>query len=129
MKILFDTNVLVSAFIGSGMCYEVIDHAVDEHRIYYTDFVITEFRRVLKNKFRYRESLINEFVEFITDFFVEGDTSVIIKNICRDKNDNQLLADTLQNKVEILITGDKDLLDLESYEGIRIISPEEYWKL
>jgi putative PIN family toxin of toxin-antitoxin system len=129
MRILFDTNVLVSAFIGSGMCYEVIDHSIDEHQIYYTDFIIAEFRKILKDKFHYPESLIKDFVKFITNFFIKGQTADIIENICRDSDDDQVLADALQNEIAVLVTGDKDLLDLKTYKGIKIISPQEYWKL
>ena len=53
----------------------------------------------------------------------------MVENVCRDPNDNQVLADALVNKIEILITGDKDLLELKKYKGIKIISPKAYWNL
>jgi len=42
MRILFDTNVLISAFLAfqrGSMCYDIIDHAVESHEIYYTNFI------------------------------------------------------------------------------------------
>lgn len=129
MKILFDTNVLVAAFIRADSSYDVIEHAIHEHDIYYTSFIINEFRKVFKSKFHYPESVINEFVLFINDFFIKGDTANTIDNICRDSDDNQVLADALINRIGVIITGDKDLLDLKTYKRIKIISPKEYWSL
>lgn len=129
MKILFDTNVLIAAFLKGGSSYEVIEEAIHEHEIYYTTFVISEFRRVLRNKFHYPKSLINEFVIFIEKFFIKGITADIIDNICRDSVDDQVLADGAINQVNVIITGDKDLLNLKTHKEIRIIHPSEYWNL
>lgn len=129
MKILFDTNVLVSAFITGGSSYEVIEHALHECDIYYTAFIINEFRRVFKNKFHYPESVINEFALFIHKFFLKGDTAGAISNVCRDSDDDQLLADAVINGIDVIITGDKDLLDLRNHKGIKIIHPIDYWNL
>lgn len=129
MRILFDTNVLVSAFMAGSSCYDVIEHSIDEHEIYYTAFVIDEFKRVFRNDFGYPEAVINELVRFITKFFIKGKTASTVENVCRDSNDNQVLADTVVNDIEIIITGDKDLLDLKTYKGIKIITPREYWEL
>lgn len=132
MKILFDTNVLISVFLAfkrGNVCYDIIDHAVEEHELYYTSFIITEFKRVFKKDFHYPESIINKFTTFITKFFSKGKASQVLEDVCRDSNDNQILADALVNEIEIIITGDKDLLEIKNYKDIKIISPKEYWKL
>ena len=129
MRILFDTNVLVAAFIRGGSSYDVIEQAIHEHKIYYTTFIIAEFRRVFKNKFHYPGSIINEFVVFIENFFIKGNTADTIENICRDSDDDQVLADAAINRIEVIVTGDKDLLVLKTHKGIRIIHPDEYWNL
>lgn len=129
MRILFDTNVLVAAFLRGGSSYDVIEQAIHEHEIYYTTFIIGEFRRVFKNKFHYPNSIINEFAVFIEEFFIEGITADVIENICRDSDDDQVLADGIINGINVIITGDKDLLDLKTHKGIRIIHPNKYWNL
>ena len=129
MKILFDTNVLVAAFLRGGSSYDVIEQAIHEHEIYYTTFIIAEFRRVFKDKFHYPASIINEFVIFIKKFFIKGITADVIENICRDREDDQVLADGVINGVNVIITGDKDLLDLKTHKRIKIIQPNEYWNL
>jgi predicted nucleic acid-binding protein len=41
----------------------------------------------------------------------------------------QIFADALTNKVDVILSGDKDLLSMERYKGIKIIGPKDYWKL
>lgn len=127
MKILFDTNVLVAGFIGSGSCCEIIEDAMYNHQVYYTATIINEFKNTFRNKFNFPESIIEEFAEFIRRFFREGKTIDIVQDVCRDKSDNQILADALFNKIDLIITGDNDLLVLKNYKNIKIISPKNYW--
>jgi putative PIN family toxin of toxin-antitoxin system len=132
MKILFDTNVLISTFLAfkeGSNCYDVIDHAVEYHQLYYTPFVMQEFKRVFKEDFHYPESVIDKFAAFITIFFTKADTADTVESVCRDPKDNQILADALRNSIEVIVTGDNDLLVLETHRGIKIISPKDYWKL
>ena len=112
-----------------GACYDIINHSIDEHEICYTAFILEEFINVFKDNFHYPEFVIKQFVQFIHKFFIKGDTAGAIDNICRDPDDNQILADAAINKIEAIITGDNDLLDLGNYKGIKIISPREYWSL
>ena len=129
MRVLFDTNVLISAFITRGSAYDVIEHAFHECDVYYTTFIINEFKEVFKDKFHYPESVINEFVSFIHKFFLKGNTADAVSNICRDPDDDQVLADAVINSIDAIITGDKDLLILKNYKGIKIIHPIDYWNL
>jgi putative PIN family toxin of toxin-antitoxin system len=132
MRILFDTNILISAFISfksGSMCYDIIDHAVESHELYYTDFIITEFKKVLREDFDYPETVINEFITFITRFFIKGETAETTEKICRDSKDDQVICDAVSNDIEVIITGDKDLLVLRKHKSIDIIRPQDYWKL
>lgn len=130
MKILLDTNVLVSAVLSSGgHCSEIVDHAVHEHELYTTAFVTDELKKVFSEDFHSMGHPVGELLRFIEQFFILGETARQVDPICRDRNDDQLLADAAANGIDIFITGDKDLLDLKSHRGVRIISPKEYWSL
>lgn len=129
MRALFDTNVLIAAFITGGNCHEVIEDTVGEHELYYTDFIINEFGRVLRKNFCFSDASIDAFVRFIKKYFVEGESAKMVEKVCRHTDDDQLLADAAANDIDVIITGDKDLLVLKIYKGINIISPAEYWYL
>ena len=131
MKILFDTNVFVSAVLsGGGHCSEIIDHAVHEHELYTTTFILDELKKVFREEdFRFAEKPAGELLQFIKQFYILGQTAAIVDPICRDPNDDQILADAFTNDIDIIITGDKDLLDLKNHKGIRILAPRDYWTL
>ncbi len=127
MKIFFDTNVLVSGFIGRGHVFDVVQDCIYSHEIYYTDFVLNEFKSVLKSKFSLSQSSIANNIKTIKRHLTHGISALSAETICRDKSDNQVLADAYVNKVDVILTGDKDLLILKSYKKICIIPPSQYW--
>ncbi len=49
--------------------------------------------------------------------------------ICRDEDDNNILAASDSVKVDCIVTGDKDLKILKNFNGINIVSPKDFWTL
>ena len=66
-------------------------------------------------------------IDYLQEFCLKSTYSKLSDNICRDKNDNDIIALALSNKVDYLITGDNDLLVLKKYKNIKIINPREFW--
>ena len=48
---------------------------------------------------------------------------------CRGTNDVVVIATAVAGHCELLVTGDRDLLDLERYENVRIVSPAAFWRV
>jgi uncharacterized protein len=129
MKILVDTNVLVSGLIAKGACFEILEDLVYSHTPLITPYVLAECQNVLLHKFHLSKPTVKSLLHVVERYFKKGENSTKLLNICRDPDDNQIFADALINKVDIILSGDKDLLSIEKYEEIRIISPKDYWKL
>lgn len=129
MKILFDTNVLISGFISRGYSFDVIKDAIFRHEVYYTKYLLTEVQRILSTKFPLSDETVDFIIYTIKRHFTKGRSADTVEKICRDPDDNQVLADIIKNDIDIIVTGDKDILELKAYQGIKIISPKEYWKL
>ena len=129
MKILFDTNVIISGFISQGYTFEVIKDAIFKHELYYTEYVLKEVQKNLSIKFALSDKAAAYIIGTIEKHFIKGKTAHTAEDVCRDPKDNQVLADAAANNIEVIITGDNDLLELKNYEGIRIIPPKNYWKL
>ncbi len=129
MKILFDTNVLISAFVARGYSYDVVKDAVYKHDLYCSKHVVEETARILPEKFHLSAATTHAALALIKRYFIHGKSAGRTEKICRDSADNQLLADAVLNGVDLIVTGDKDLLVLEEYKNIKIISPREYWRL
>jgi len=129
MRILVDTNVIVSGLIAKGACFEILEDLVYSHTPIVTPFVLAECQEVLLQKFHLSKPTIKSLLTVIERYFIKGEKSTKLLNVCRDPNDNQILADALINKVDVILSGDKDLLSIERYEGIKVIAPKDYWKL
>ncbi|MFH1902391.1 MAG: putative toxin-antitoxin system toxin component, PIN family [Candidatus Omnitrophota bacterium] len=129
MKIFFDTNVIISSVITRGLSFDIIKDAAYKHQIYYTGHLLKEIEETLLAKFSLSDSVVRRVVSLIEKYFLEGQTSGKIEKVCRDSDDDQVLADAVANEIDVIVTGDKDLLILAEYRGIKIILPKDYWKL
>ena len=129
MKIFFDTNVLISAFVARGYSYDVVKDAGHKHDLYCSKHIVEEIERVLPDKFHLSSTVTHAALALIKRYFIHGKSANRVEKACRDSADNQLLADAALVGVDLIITGDKDLLVLKEYQGIKIIAPREYWHL
>jgi len=59
MKFVLDTNVLIAAFITSGICHEIFEHIIRNHQLVLSDFIVNEFRNKLLTKFHYDENEVH----------------------------------------------------------------------
>lgn len=129
VRIVVDTNVLVSALIGRGMA-GFTELLVDERVVLFTgkDQVAELLDVVERDKFRTYFSL-KEARAAVADFcilasFVNDELPLV--TACRDPKDNYLLALAKASKARFPITGDKDLLVLGSFGAAEIITPTAF---
>jgi uncharacterized protein len=128
MKIFLDTNVVISAFITHGYAAELMEYCLTNHKIYTSDFIIGEVEKNLKNSFGYNEIEVNEVINFMKSNFINvGKYKKLSKPVSRDIDDDNVLAAALFEKVDCIITGDKDLLTIGNYKKIKILSPRNFW--
>jgi putative PIN family toxin of toxin-antitoxin system len=128
MTIVLDTNVLIAAFISpKGICNEVFELCIHNHTLIISEFILSEIKEKLKQKFNFTEKEITEITDLLLLKFrvvnIKGD----IINVCRDPDDNNIIETAVSGKAKIIITGDKDLLVLKKYDKINIISPREFY--
>ena len=131
MKAVFDTNVLIAAFLTEGICAKLLVRA---HRrdfdLILCDGILQEFKRVLKKKFATSPHETSEALTILSEATQEilGQTDLITP-ICRDSDDDLILACAKDAVADYIVTGDEDLLVLKNYEWIRIVNPREFEKL
>ncbi len=130
MKIFLDTNVLISAFLSRGLCAEVFRYVIEAHELIVGEAVISEARRVLADKFDVPQTIIQEFEALLRKHTVVPIPKSLPSFPLRDETDIPILASAIAAKSEILISGDKDLLDIaHQITPIKICSPREFWKI
>jgi putative PIN family toxin of toxin-antitoxin system len=126
MKIVFDTNVLLSAFATHGLSYRVLDICLDKHELYISKWIIDEVTEKLRTKFSVDKKDILKALRFIESEFILAKPTGIMPNKCRDIDDNNVLHLAEFCGAQIIITGDKDLLILKTYKEIQIINPRGF---
>ncbi|NMG19468.1 putative toxin-antitoxin system toxin component, PIN family [Brasilonema bromeliae SPC951] len=128
-RFVFDTNVLISAFLFSqSKPRQALDKAQDIGVIIFSSSVFSELREVLyRPKFdRYlTEERRQELLEDLTQTAQFIDVTEQISE-CRDPKDNKYLELALSGQAECIVTGDDDLLVLNSFRGIKILTVQEF---
>lgn len=127
MKIFFDTNVLIAAFISHGTSSELFEYCLLEYTIYTSQWVLDEFRDKLLHKFHFPNKEVNQAIGFLRKNAAIITHPPLSSPVCRDPDDDNILAAIAKEKVDCLITGDKDLLILKHYQGIPILKPDDFW--
>lgn len=129
MKIFLDTNVLISSVATRGLCSDLMREVFSYHQLVISPELLKEIEHVLDNKIGLPKTLIYEFIDIIKQDSV---VSHSIKNFdieINDKSDLPILSSALNGEVEIFVTGDKELLEIEKIDNMKIISPREYWEI
>lgn len=126
MRILFDTNVLISAFVFKGFSAKVYDHCALLHEMLTSYWILDELREKLMYKFNFSEAEVNVVLELITERTETFTPVNALPDILSDKDDNNVLRAAEFAKVDYLITGDKELLNLQSFGNFKIISPRAF---
>ncbi len=128
MKILLDTNILIAAFISRGMCNELFEHCLAEHTIYISQWILDELYEKLIKKFGFPKIKVDQIINFIGENTVMLTYISLSLPICRDPDDDHILASAISGNVDCLISGDKDILVLKDFQGIPILKPSNFWK-
>jgi len=128
MRVLLDTNVLASAAATRGLCEDVFREVLAEHELVVCSQILSELRRILRDKFRMPRELIDKFVELLFQDAVYSKPKDVPKLDIRDKDDLGILAAAKNAKASVIVTGDKELQSVGEFEGIRILSPREFWQ-
>jgi len=128
LKAVFDTNVLLAAFLTEGVCAKLLTRARKRPFSLVTcPFILHEFERLLAKKFSATKQERDNALALITEAAQDNvHPSETPTGACRDKDDDNVLACALEAGAQYLVTGDKDLLHLRTFRGIRIITPRDF---
>ena len=121
MRIMLDTNLLISIFVFGGKIEKLLDLIYDKgYDVYVTEYVDLEFRRVVNKKFFNRKEEI--FAKYAKKNFKIYPSTDKILGTLRDKKDIPVLSDAIFHDVDILVTGDKDFFESDIKKPL-MISP------
>jgi uncharacterized protein len=126
---VIDTNVLISALIfPESKVAKTIEIVFNSGKVLVSPHFAKEFSSVIqRKKFDTYTSLKNR-NQFLHDFMERSFWINPVEKIqaCRDVKDNMILELAVDGQADIIITGDKDLLELHPFREIFILSPNEF---
>jgi putative PIN family toxin of toxin-antitoxin system len=101
-----------------------------EHELFISEEVIAELTRTLNKKFKLSMLIVESTIEFLREYQAEQSYPVPLIPPIRDPDDENILRSALATGAEVLVTGDRDLLDVaDSISVLRIVSPRGFWEL
>lgn len=118
MRVTVDTNIVVSAFLWGGNPRRVIDSAVSRSIVIYTsEALIAELFDVLSRKQFDKQlatigSSVGKIVDEYTALSKTIDAPEIEPIVIRDPDDDAVIACAVASQSDVIVSGDKDLLDL-----------------
>lgn len=121
-RVVFDTNIYLSAIIFGGNPRRVLQLAIDNKIILYSSAeILLEIALKLKDKFKWSTEEINFTVKTIGNLVEIVKPNEKIKAVSKDPSDNKILEAALESKADFIVTGDNHLLELRNFKGIKII--------
>lgn len=127
-KVVFDSNVWISAILFGGKPKQAIDLALNKGQIFCSIYILEEIRDVLKENFNLPQDRIEELTEAILDITEIIPVTGELENIITDPKDNPIIETALLAKADFLVTGDKHILALRKYRNVQIITVGQFLK-
>jgi putative PIN family toxin of toxin-antitoxin system len=125
VKVVCDTNVLIAGLVADGLCRDIVKRRLPALELFSSKPLLRELADKLKEKF----GLKPEELPLLAAY--EGKVSVVKparlpQPVCRDPDDDEVLATAVAAQADVILTGDDDLLVLKMFQGIRILSPRQF---
>lgn len=127
MRVVFDTNIFISAFaIPKSQAEKAVLKIIEgEDVLFISKPVLDEILTVLASKFHRDREAISHTALYISSLATLVNPAKRL-HILQDEPDNRIIECALCGKADAVVTGDKAMLKLKEYEGIRIMGLREY---
>jgi putative PIN family toxin of toxin-antitoxin system len=125
VKVVVDTNVIIAGLVAEGVCRDIVKRRLPACELFTSRALLDELAEKLREKFGLHPAEL-PLLKIYADEATVIKPSQLPKPVCRDADDDEVLATALAAKAEIILTGDKDLLVLIKFQGIKILSPRQF---
>lgn len=126
MRVVFDTNVLISALVFGGLPRALLTRVFRGELTLVTSTVLmNELEEVLVARFAHAPSLART-VRAEIELLAEVLDASELAPVARDPDDDAVLAAAVAGDASAIVTGDSDLLVLGEYSGIRVVTPRDF---
>jgi putative PIN family toxin of toxin-antitoxin system len=128
MRIILDTNVFISGIFFKGPPSQILKAwEMQNLQIVLCQQILDEYQRVADElSSKYPLVNITPVIELLTVFGQFADTSDIDLSICEDPDDDKFIECAIAGKCNIIVSGDRHLLKLGEYKGVKILKPRDF---
>ena len=128
MRLVCDTNVLIAGLVADGLCRDIVKRRLPGHELFTSEALLAELDEKLRDKFGVDPDKV-PFLKIYRERARVIAAAPLAEPVCRDHDDEEVLAVAIAANAEAIVTGDKDLLSLKSHGGIPILSPRQFVEL
>jgi len=127
VRVVFDTNILVSALVFPGGRGEAALRLIieEQDQLVISKPILDELLGILARKFSRDAEELAHVAVFLSDLAVFVRPRRRLR-VVKDEPDNRILECGLAGRAEMIITGDHALLALREYKNVRLISLRDY---
>jgi putative PIN family toxin of toxin-antitoxin system len=127
VRAVLDTNVLISAFVFPGGTPEAVYRLALEGQLEIgtSRSLLAEFGRVLEQKFGWEPDRAEEAVTQMARIAIVVEPDVEVQVIVADPTDDRVLEAARAYDADVIVCGDRHLLDLASWSGVEIVAPAQ----
>jgi putative PIN family toxin of toxin-antitoxin system len=128
MKVILDTNVLVSAIIRNNVPQQIIMWIISRPYIEWiaSDDIVDEYKNVLqRKKFKLPLETIKDWLDLFEEELILVTPKTIV-NFPRDMKDAKFLECALESNADIFVTGDRDFSDAQALISTQIMSVSQF---
>ncbi len=127
---VFDTNILFSATGWRGNPFQCVERArAGEFPVFTCPELVEELAERLGTRLHFSADQVAETLADYLGFLQVIQIPKALAAVCRDPDDNMVLEGALEGHAQYIVSGDKDLLDLKEFRGIRIVRAPQFLSL
>lgn len=127
MRIVVDTNVIVSALVFGGLPRQVLDLAgAGMCSVYFSPSIRAEVERILAEKFGWSAEEVQTRTRTLWGFANQVDPKLALEVIVDDPDDDRVLECAVAADANAIVSGDRHLLRLSSFRSIPVMSPRQF---
>ena len=128
MRIILDTNVLISGIFFGGPPARILQAwSIRRVRMIVSAPIMTEYRRVVEEIARKASGIdIDRILELIATESEMTAAPSLPSRVCDDPDDDKFLAAAIASGVHLIVSGDKALLRVSGYAGVKVLRPHDF---
>lgn len=128
LNVVLDTNILVSALIWTrGIRRKLFEKSIEgSFHVFTSTSLLRELAEILKREFNEPDEVINNQISFIISYTQRVEDFLIPSVIKNDPDDDIVIGCAIASNANFIVSGDKHLLDLKEYQGIKIVTAKEF---